>query len=118
MTKRIANAERTNNLLIYCVERDRPAIANASLLLAAFLLIVAGKTPAQAAEPFTGPSAPYFLAPFRDASFRRQVLPPRPPPLANPPAMPRTSDPRALSSPVAARSRTDCADARAQERFG
>ena len=74
MAKRIAKAERTNQLVIYCVERDHAAIANASFLLAAFLLIVVGKTPAQAAERFTGPCAPYFLAPFRDASFCRQVV--------------------------------------------
>ena len=74
MAKRIAKAERTNQLVIYCVERDRTAIANASFLLAAFLLIVVGKTAAQAAERFTGSCAPYFLAPFRDASFCRQVV--------------------------------------------
>ena len=74
MAKRLSKAERTNQLIVYCVERDRAAIANASFLLAAFLLIVAGKTAAQAAERFTGPCAPYLLAPFRDASFCRQVI--------------------------------------------
>ena len=73
MAKRITKAERTNQLVIYCVERDRAAIANASFLLAAYLLIVVGKTAAQAAERFTGPSVPYILAPFRDASFCSQV---------------------------------------------
>jgi hypothetical protein len=76
MAKRLTKAESTNNLVIYCVERDRAAITNASFLLAAFLMIVVGKTPARAAERFTGSSAPYFLAPFRDASFCRQVASP------------------------------------------
>jgi hypothetical protein len=79
MTKRLSKSARTNQLIVYCVEWDRAAIANASFLLAAFLLIVAGKTVAQAAELFTGPCAPYFLAPFRDVSFCRQVAPPRDP---------------------------------------
>jgi hypothetical protein len=73
MGKRVAKADRTNQLVIYCVERDRGAIANASFLLASFLLLVLGETAEQAAERFTGPSAPYFFAPFRDASFLRQV---------------------------------------------
>ncbi len=76
MAKRVVKAERTNHLIVYCVERDRTSIANASFLLAAFLLIFAGKTVSQAAERFTGPCAPYFLAPFRDASFCRQVASP------------------------------------------
>ncbi len=73
MSKRVSKAERTNQLVIYCVEQDRTSIANASFLLAAFLLVVVGKTAAQAAERFTGSCAPYFLVPFRDASFCRQV---------------------------------------------
>ena len=77
MAKRLSKAARTNQLIVYCVERDPAAIANASFLLAAFLLIVAGKKVVQAAELFTGPCAPYFLAPFRDVSFCRQVAPPR-----------------------------------------
>ncbi len=74
MAKRIAKTKRTNQLVIYCMEQDHAAIANASFLLAAFLLIVVGKTAAEAAERFTGPSAPHFLAPFRDASFCHQVV--------------------------------------------
>ncbi len=75
MAKRVAKADQTNYLVIYCVEQNDASIANASFLLAAFLLIVYGMTAAKAAERFTGSGAPYFLAPFRDASFCRQVLP-------------------------------------------
>jgi hypothetical protein len=74
MAERIANATLTNNLVIYCLERDCPSITNASFLLAAFLIIVASKTLAQAAELITGPSSPYFLARFRDVSFHLQAL--------------------------------------------
>ncbi len=88
MAKRLTKAERTNQLIVYCVERDRISIANASFLLAAFLLIVAGKSVAQAAERFTGSCAPYFLAPFRDASFCRQVAPPHSDAISSPLAKP------------------------------
>ena len=73
MAKRVSKAKQTSQLVVYCVEQDSASIANATFLLAAFLLIVVGETAAQAAERFTGSCAPYFLAPFRDASFRRQV---------------------------------------------
>ena len=73
MEKRISKAERANSLVIYCVEPDSASIANASFLLAAFLLLVVGKTVQEAVEPFIGVLAPCALAPFRDASFRPQV---------------------------------------------
>ncbi len=75
MAKRASKAKSINQLVIYCVEPEHTSVANASFLLAAFLLVVVGKTVAQAAERFTGSRAPYFLAPFRDASFSRQVVP-------------------------------------------
>jgi hypothetical protein len=77
MTKYVSKAKDRGHLVIYCVERNDAHIANASFLLATFLLIVEGKTAMQAAERFTGSSAPYILAAFRDASFNRQVAPQR-----------------------------------------
>ena len=73
MEKRIAKAEQSNSLVIYCLNKDAASIANASFLLAAYLLLVVGMTAQGAARPFTGPSAPYALAAFRDASFCKQV---------------------------------------------
>ena len=73
MEKRIAKAEQSNSLVIYCLDKDPASIANASFLLAAYLLLVVGMTVQEAARPFTGPSAPYALAAFRDASFCKQV---------------------------------------------
>ena len=73
MEKRIAKAEQSNSLVIYCLNKDAASIANASFLLAAYLLLVVGMTAQEAARPFTGPSAPYALAAFRDASFCKQV---------------------------------------------
>ena len=70
MEKRIAKAEQSNS---YCLNKDAASIANASFLLAAYLLLVVGMTAQEAARPFTGPSAPYALAAFRDASFCKQV---------------------------------------------
>ena len=59
--------------LIYCIEPFPEALANACFLLAAFLLLRGGCTPAQAAAPFVGPNAPFPLRPFRDATFTTQV---------------------------------------------
>ena len=73
LEKRVAKAEQSNTLVIYFLEKDPVSIANTSFLLAAFLLLVVGRTVQEAAEPFVGDLAPFALAPFRDASFRPQV---------------------------------------------
>ena len=73
MDRRVAKALQGNSMVIYCVVKDAASIANASFLLAAFLLLVVGKNVHEAAEPFVGASAPFALAPFRDASFCPQV---------------------------------------------
>ena len=74
MGKRVSKAGRTGGLVIYCLEKEKSSIANASFLLASFLLLVIGQSVEEAAAPFTGTSAPYSIAAFRDASFCRQVF--------------------------------------------
>ena len=60
--------------LLYCIEPDFESLANASFLLAAYLLLRMGHCPAQATEPFTGAGAPFVLSPFRDATFAPQTF--------------------------------------------
>jgi hypothetical protein len=60
--------------LLYCIEPAFESLANASFLLASYLLLRAGHTPAEATEPFSGPDAPFELRPFNDATFARQTF--------------------------------------------
>ena len=66
--KRLSRTKDIGRVLVYCIENTAEAQANASFLLGAFLVINFGWTAEQAAEPFTGPSAPFKLRPFRDAT--------------------------------------------------
>ncbi len=68
-TKRLARSKDIGRVLVYCMENIAHAQANASFLLGAFLMINHSWTAEQAAQPFTGPSAPFKLMPFRDATF-------------------------------------------------
>jgi cell division cycle 14 len=67
--KRLARSKDAGRVLVYCIENTTEAQANASFLLGAFLVINFGWTAEQAAEPFTGPTAPFKLRPFHDATF-------------------------------------------------
>ena len=73
MSKRVSKSEPSSHLVIYCIDCEPASVANASFLLAAFLLLVVGHTAEEAALPFAGPASPCVLAPFRDASYCRQV---------------------------------------------
>jgi hypothetical protein len=57
--------------VIYCIEDTVEAQANASFLLAAYLVLKCGWAPEDAADPFIGVSAPFKLRPFRDATFTK-----------------------------------------------
>ena len=73
MASKLAALDKSNRVLVYCIEPTTEALANASFLLAAFLHFHAGYAPADAAAPFCGPGAPFSLRPFRDATFTPQV---------------------------------------------
>ncbi len=72
MSTKLNKLNESNSVLLYCIEPAFEHIANASFLLAAFLLLQCGCSPAQAAAPFTGPDAPFDVRPFRDATFTPQ----------------------------------------------
>jgi hypothetical protein len=63
-----------NTAILYCIEPAFESLANASFLLASYLLLRAEHTPAEAADPFIGPDAPFELRPFNDATFARQTF--------------------------------------------
>jgi hypothetical protein len=69
ITKAVTMTHASGNILVYYIEPDTIARANASFLLSAYLLLCAGLIPNDAAAPFLGPSAPFTPAPFRDASY-------------------------------------------------
>ena len=69
ITKALTMTHADGSILVYYIEPDAAARANASFLLAAYLLLCAGFSPHDAASPFLGPAAPFALAPFRDASY-------------------------------------------------
>ena len=62
-------SNQNNNLLVYCIQETVEAQANASFLLASFLVLYFGWSPIEAAAPFTCSTAPFTLRPFRDATF-------------------------------------------------
>jgi cell division cycle 14 len=64
-----------NKTLVYCIEQTTAAQANACFLLGSLLVLRFGFTPEQAAEPFTRPSGPVSLRPFRDASSTDHSFP-------------------------------------------
>jgi cell division cycle 14 len=57
-----------NKTLVYCFEQTVAAQANACFLLGSLLVLFFGLTAEQASKPFTCPSGPVCLHPFRDAS--------------------------------------------------
>jgi hypothetical protein len=75
LAKSIVNAEHTNNLVIYCLERDSPTIANSHFLFAIFLLIVAGKTVVQAVALITGPSSSLRASEMCPSIYKHCMLP-------------------------------------------
>eukprot|EP00291_Cryptomonas_curvata_P022211 CAMPEP_0172168818 /NCGR_PEP_ID=MMETSP1050-20130122/10360_1 /TAXON_ID=233186 /ORGANISM="Cryptomonas curvata, Strain CCAP979/52" /LENGTH=280 /DNA_ID=CAMNT_0012839805 /DNA_START=37 /DNA_END=876 /DNA_ORIENTATION=- len=60
---------KDDQLIIYCISECFEDRANASFLLAAFMMLCRGWTAEEAAAPFTCSSAPFTLRPFRDATF-------------------------------------------------
>ena len=62
-------AIQDDRLLVYCFQTSLEAQANACFLLGSLLVLNYGWTAEAAAEPFTGPSSPVKLRPFRDATF-------------------------------------------------
>lgn len=77
MASKLTKLSETGSVLLYCIEPTFESIANASFLLGAFLVLHAGYTPFEAAQPFVGPDAPFTVRPFRDATFTPQVRAPR-----------------------------------------
>jgi hypothetical protein len=69
MSKALGAAASSAGALVYCIEPDAAARANAAFLLAAHLVLCEGRTPAEAAAHFEGPVAPFNVVPFRDATF-------------------------------------------------
>ena len=61
-------------ILVYCIEDNFAAQANASFLLGALLVLKYGWSAARAAEPFIGVDAPFKLPLFRDATFQKHGL--------------------------------------------
>ena len=74
-SKRLAKQVSHSRLLVYCFEETLEAQANACFLLASLLVLDCGWTAEEAAEPFTGPSSPFTLRPFRDATFSENPYP-------------------------------------------
>ena len=72
-SKRLAKKE--GRLMVYCFEETLEAQANACFLLASLLVLDCGWTAEAAAEPFTAPSSPVTLRPFRDATFSENPYP-------------------------------------------
>ena len=68
-------AKQDSRLMVYCFEETLEAQANACFLLASLLVLDCGWTAEEAAEPFTGPSSPVTLRPFRDATFSENPYP-------------------------------------------
>jgi hypothetical protein len=69
MVKRMEQATSSSSLIIYCIDPDFKSHANACFLLGSFLVLHCGKTPQEAAKPFTGAAVPTQPVPFRDASW-------------------------------------------------
>ena len=57
-----------SRLIVYCISDCFEDTANASFLLASYMMLCQGRTAEDAAEPFTCHTAPFTLRPFRDAS--------------------------------------------------
>ena len=74
-SKRLAKQVSHSRLLVYCFEETLEAQANACFLLASLLVLDCDWTAEEAAEPFTGPSSPFTLRPFRDATFSENPYP-------------------------------------------
>jgi cell division cycle 14 len=72
MCTKLAKVTADGGVLLYCIEPEFDCIANSAFLLGAFLLLHTGCSPAEAAEPFMGSSAPFDPIPFRDATFAPQ----------------------------------------------
>ena len=72
-SKRLKKQE--GKLLVYCFEESLGAQANACFLLGSLLVLNYGWTAEAAAQPFTGPSSPVTLRPFRDATFHTCTYP-------------------------------------------
>jgi hypothetical protein len=70
--KALDREEKTGRPLVYCVENDGPSRANASFLLASFLMLDQKYSVDNAAAPFDGESAPFPLPAFRDATYTNQ----------------------------------------------
>ena len=66
---------KDDRLLVYCFEEDMASQANACFLLGSLMVVAFGWTPEEAAAPFTGPSSPVMLRPFRDATFTKNPYP-------------------------------------------
>jgi cell division cycle 14 len=64
-----------NKKLVYCFEQSAAAQANACFILGSLLVLRFGFTAEQASEPFTRPSGPVSLRPFRDASSTDHPFP-------------------------------------------
>ena len=69
ITKAMAMTDTDGSVLVYYIEPEAAARANASFLLAAYLILCSGFSPVDAASSFLGPTAPFVPLPFRDASY-------------------------------------------------
>ena len=70
--KALEREEKTGRALVYCIESDGPSRANASFLLASFLILHQKYTADDAAAPFDEEFAPFSLPGFRDATYTPQ----------------------------------------------